>query len=55
MSEYEDDGIIGGLCMECNHAEGPYRNDICYTYNMPLYMVLRKKKCKHFKSWVYRE
>lgn len=51
----EDGGAIGGLCMMCDHAEGPYNNDRCMHYKMPLYMVYRQKKCKHFKeiNWSY--
>jgi len=46
----EDDGIIGGLCIRCDNAEGPYNNDRCMHYDMPLYMVYRQKKCKNFKE-----
>lgn len=51
--EDEDNGIMGGLCMECYHAEGPYWSDICFVYNMPFTMVHRKNKCKHFRQAVY--
>lgn len=53
MTEFdyrEDDGIIGGLCIQCNNAEGPYSSDRCGHYKMPLFMVYRKNKCKHFKE-----
>lgn len=48
-----DDGLIGGLCSRCAHADGPYNNDRCMHYKMPLYMVYRIKKCKHFKEINY--
>ena len=49
-----EDNFIGGLCMTCGNANGPYNYDRCVHYDMPLYMVYRKKKCKHFKEIKYR-
>jgi len=42
------------LCLKCAFAEGPYSNDLCGYYKMPLYMVKRKHKCKHFKEYIER-
>jgi len=43
------------LCQTCLNADGPYSNDKCIEYDMPLYMVARRNKCKHYKhddgSW----
>jgi len=39
------------LCLICQNASGCDSGDKCYVYNMPLYMVGRKKKCKHFKEF----
>lgn len=41
------------LCQRCGNAEGPDSHDNCLAYNMPLYMVKRKRKCKHYKEYVY--
>lgn len=38
------------LCQHCAFAWGPDPNDKCGAYNMPLYMVKRKYKCKYFKE-----
>lgn len=38
------------LCMRCNNAWGPDSTDKCGAYNMPLWMVKRKRKCKYFKE-----
>ncbi len=38
------------LCMKCDQVDGPGYGDLCYAYNMPLYMVGRKRKCKHFSD-----
>ena len=46
--EYYGEDIVGGLCSTCGNAEGPYWNDKCSHYKMPLSMVYRKKKCKHY-------
>ncbi len=40
------------LCQTCNNSEGPDWNDKCIVYNMPLYMVARKNKCKHYKEYI---
>ena len=40
------------LCHMCGNAWGPDPCDRCDAYNMPLYMVARKKKCKRFKEYV---
>ena len=45
--DYGDD-MVGGLCVICSNAEGPYWSDKCSHYDMPLSMVHRKKKCKHY-------
>ena len=42
------------LCQQCNSAGGGDPSDNCSAYNMPLYMVKRKKKCKRFKEINYR-
>ena len=39
------------LCQQCDNAEGPDSSDQCIEYHMPLYMVKRKRKCKHFNEW----
>lgn len=36
------------LCLRCDNALGDHPDDKCLAYEMPLYMVARKKKCKHF-------
>ena len=38
------------LCQRCGFASGGGADDKCDKYNMPLYMVKRKNKCKHFKK-----
>jgi len=38
------------LCQKCNNAWGPDPIDTCGAYNMPLWMVKRKNKCKRFKE-----
>lgn len=38
------------LCQRCIYAWGPGSTDTCEIYNMPLYMVARKNKCKYFKQ-----
>ena len=49
--DYCDD-YVGGPCSNCEHASGPERHsDDCEYYNMPLWMVERKKKCKHYISF----
>jgi len=40
------------LCQKCNNAWGPDSCDRCDAYDMPLYMVARKKKCKRFKPYI---
>lgn len=37
------------LCQKCNFAWGCDPSDRCGSYDMPLYMVKRKRKCKRFK------
>lgn len=39
------------LCMKCGNAWGPDPPDKCEAYDMPLYMVKRKKKCKRFNEF----
>jgi len=41
-------------CQQCGYCWGPDPSDRCGYYNMPLYMVKRKKKCKRFKEINYR-
>ncbi len=41
------------LCMKCANVFGPDPSDKCESYDMPLYMVKRKKKCKCFKEIIY--
>jgi len=41
------------LCQKCSYCWGPDPNDKCGFYKMPLSMVARKKKCKHFKEIDY--
>ena len=36
-----------GLCGGCIRLD----DDKCTIYKMPLYMVKRKEKCKHYKQW----
>jgi len=38
-------------CQMCGNAWGPDPSDDCEAYNMPLYMVKRKYKCKKFKEY----
>ena len=38
------------LCLTCTNMEGPDWNDECNHYKMPIYMVARKRKCKHYKE-----
>jgi len=42
------------LCQQCNFAWGCDPSDNCGAYNMPLYMVKRKKKCKKFREINYQ-
>lgn len=41
------------LCLKCANAEGPDSSDYCSHYEMPLYMVKRKKKCKYYERPEY--
>jgi len=40
-------------CQTCHNADGCDPTDKCIHYKMPLSMVARKKKCKHFKEIDY--
>jgi len=40
------------LCLRCSYAWGAEPSDKCEIYGMPLYMVARKNKCKHFKEYI---
>lgn len=42
---YPDEEPSYGLCNQCANNDGCGK---CSKYKMPLYMVQRKKKCKHF-------
>lgn len=37
-------------CQQCAYIDDPYGN--CEHYKMPISMVKRKKKCKHFKEYI---
>lgn len=54
MEDEERWYISSALCQQCNFAGGCDPSDKCSEYNMPLYMVKRKKKCKCFKEINYR-
>jgi hypothetical protein len=40
------------LCQRCMYSNCGEFTDKCSEYNMPLYMVARKKKCKHYKEYI---
>ena len=40
------------LCLRCEAAGGTGPSDYCDHYNMPLYMVARKNKCKQFIEYM---
>jgi hypothetical protein len=44
------DQIPWPLCLRCIYSTGIHSNDMCEWYNMPLKMVGKKKKCKHFEK-----
>ena len=41
------------LCLRCEGAGGTDPGDYCDHYNMPLYMVARKSKCKQFIEYCW--
>ena len=45
-----DERFDAGICNYCCNADGPDHNDKCGHYKMPLWMVVRKKKCKHYSD-----
>lgn len=59
QAEYEDQEsearwfAESRLCQRCACAWGPEPSDKCSAYNMPLWMIARKNKCKRFKEIDY--
>ena len=39
------------LCQICANSSGPSGGDRCIIYDMPLHMVARKNRCKHYEEW----
>ena len=56
MTETEDEAIWysrSRLCQSCENAGGDDAGSYCDHYDMPLYMVARKYKCKHYDEYIF--